>query len=202
MLRTRKVKNRKFRYSVLFVLLVIFYQGCGIFDTRDPQEPETIRSTFFPPTSADLVIDNLSYSIQEKNSGNYNKCLSSENFRYFPDSRSQLQYEQIFINWDILSEKNYLDNLISRQEGGNSSAVLFLDNELLTQFTSDSARYQADYIFVFQHNQANIPKSSRGRMSLILATDSDALFYIRRWEDFRQNDTDFTWSEFKANFSN
>jgi len=202
MLRTRKVKNRKFRYSVLFVLLVIFYQGCGIFDTRDPQEPETIRSTFFPPTSADLVIDNLSYSIQEKNSGNYNKCLSSENFRYFPDSRSQLQYEQIFINWDILSEKNYLDNLISRQEGGNSSAVLFLDNELLTQFTSDSARFQADYIFVFQHNQANIPKSSRGRMSLILATDSDALFYIRRWEDFRQNDTDFTWSEFKANFSN
>jgi len=202
MLRTRQVKNRKFRYSVLFVLLVIFYQGCGIFDTRDPQEPETIRSTFFPPTSADLVIDNLSYSIQEKNSGNYNKCLSSENFRYFPDSRSQLQYEQIFINWDILSEKNYLDNLISRQEGGNSSAVLFLDNELLTQFTSDSARYQADYIFVFQHNQANIPKSSRGRMSLILATDSDALFYIRRWEDFRQNDTDFTWSEFKANFSN
>ena len=202
MLRTRQVKNRKFRYSVLFVLLVIFYQGCGIFDTRDPQEPETIRSTFFPPTSADLVIDNLSYSIQEKNSGNYNKCLSSENFRYFPDSRSQLQYEQIFINWDILSEKNYLDNLISRQEGGNSSAVLFLDNELLTQFTSDSARFQADYIFVFQHNQANIPKSSRGRMSLILATDSDALFYIRRWEDFRQNDTDFTWSEFKANFSN
>ena len=202
MLRTRQVKNRKFRYSVLFVLLVIFYQGCGIFDTRDPQEPETIRSTFFPPTSADLVIDNLSYSIQEKNSGNYNKCLSSENFRYFPDSRSQLQYEQIFIDWNILSEKNYLDNLISRQEGGNSSAVLFLDNELLTQFTSDSARFQADYIFVFQHNQANIPKSSRGRMSLILATDSDALFYIRRWEDFRQNDTDFTWSEFKANFSN
>ncbi len=202
MLRTRQVNNRKFRYSVLFVLLVLFYQGCGIFDTRDPQEPESIRSTFFPPTSADLVIDNLSYSIQEKNSGNYNKCLSTENFRYFPDSRSQLQYEQIFINWNILSEKNYLDNLISRQEGGNSSAVLFLDNERLTQFSSDSAGYQADYIFVFQHNQANLPKSSRGRMSLILATDSDALFYIRRWEDFRQNDTDFTWSEFKANFSN
>ncbi len=202
MLKGISITKMKLRYYTAFLIFVVSYQGCGIFDTRDPEDPETIRSTYFPPTSADLVIDNLSYSIQEKNSGNYNKCLSSENFRYFPDSRSQLQYEQIFINWNILSEKNYLDNLISRQEGGNSSAVLFLDNELLTQFSSDSARYQADYIFVFQHNQANIPKSSRGRMSLILATDSDALFYIRRWEDFRQNDTDFTWSEFKANFSN
>jgi hypothetical protein len=197
-----QVSNRKFRYSVLFVILVIFYQGCGIFDTRDPEDPETIRSTYFPPTSADIVIDNLSYSIQEKNSNNYNKCLSMESYQYIPDSRSQLQYEQIFINWTVQAEKNYLDNLISRQEGGNSSAVLFVDNERLTQYSSDSAGYQADYIFVFQHNQANIPKSSRGRMSLILATDNDALFYIRRWEDFRQNDTDFTWSEFKANFSN
>ncbi|MBN8585972.1 MAG: hypothetical protein J0M37_12855 [Ignavibacteria bacterium] len=194
--------NRTVKYTVLYFLLVIFYQGCGIFETRDPEEPETIRSTFYPPTSADIVIDNLSYSIIEKNSDNYFKCLSLNSFRYVPDSRSQQQWEFIFNNWSVQAEKNYFDNLISRQEGGNSSAVLFLDNERLTQYSSDSAKYQADYIFVFQHDQGNIPKSSKGRMSLTLASESDALFYIRRWEDFRQNDTDFTWSEFKANFSN
>ena len=193
---------RKLKYSVIFLSLVLIYQGCGIFETRDPEDPETIRSTFYPPTSADLVIDNLSFAVQEKNSSNYFKCLSLSNFQYLPDSRSQQQYELIFTNWTVNSEKNYFDNLIARQEGGNSSAVLFVDNERLTQYSSDSARYQPDYIFVFQHNQGNIPKSSRGRMSLILATDSDDLYYIRRWEDFRQNDTDFTWSEFKANFSN
>ena len=196
------MNNRAAKYSIFYFLLVMFYQGCGIFETRDPQEPETIRSTFYPPTSADIVIDNLSYSIIEKNSDNYFKCLSLNSFRYVPDSRSQQQWELIFNNWSVHAEKNYFDNLIARQEGGNSSAVLFLDNERLTQYSSDSARYQADYIFVFQHNQGNIPKSSRGRMSLTLATESDALYYIRRWEDFRQNDTDFTWSEFKANFSN
>ena len=194
--------KRAVKYSVAYIILVIFYQGCGIFETRDPQEPETIRSTFYPPTSADLVLDNLSYAIIEKNSDNYYKCLSLSTFRYVPDSRSQQQWELIFSNWSVQSEKNYFDNLIARQEGGNSSAVLFLDNERLTQYSSDSAHYQADYIFVFQHNQGNIPKSSKGRMSLTLATESDALYYIRRWEDFRQNDTDFTWSEFKANFSN
>jgi hypothetical protein len=178
------------------------FKGCGIFETRDPQDPQTIRSTFYPPTSADLVIDNLTFAIQEKNSENYNKCLSSANFTFIPDSRSQQEYEQIFSGWNKLAEKHYLENLIVAQEGGNSSSVLFLDNERLTQLSSDSARYQADYIFVFQHNRANVPKSSRGRISLILAADDDALFYIRKWEDFRQNDTDFTWSEFKANFSN
>ncbi|KXK42672.1 MAG: hypothetical protein UZ05_CHB002002956 [Chlorobi bacterium OLB5] len=191
----------KFKYLLYFILLVLFYQGCGIFDTRDPEEPVTIRSTYFPPVSADIVIDNLGYAILEKNSENYNKCFSVTNYSYVPDSRSQQQYEQIFSGWNITSEKQYLDNLINQQEGGNSSSVLFLDNERLTQLSTDSARYQADYIFVFQHNRINIPKSSRGRLNMIIASDENAFFYIRKWEDFRMNDTDFTWSEFKANFS-
>lgn len=191
----------KFKYLLYFILLVLFYQGCGIFDTRDPEEPVTIRSTYFPPVSADIVIENLGYAILEKNSENYNKCFSVTNYSYVPDSRSQQQYEQIFSGWNITSEKQYLDNLINQQEGGNSSSVLFLDNERLTQLSTDSARYQADYIFVFQHNRINIPKSSKGRLNMIIASDENAFFYIRKWEDFRMNDTDFTWSEFKANFS-
>lgn len=194
--------NRKIKYIFTLIVISLFIKGCGIFETRDPQEPQNIRSTFIPPTSADIVIDNLSYSLQEKNSDNYNKCLSSQSFQFIPDSKSQLLYEQIFNGWNTQNEKRYLDNMIASQEGGSSTSVLFLDNERLTQISSDSARFQADYIFVFQHNKANLPKSSKGRINLTIAADDDALFYIRKWEDFRQNDTDFTWSEFKANFSN
>lgn len=196
------MRSLQIKYILAFFLLIMLFKGCGIFETRDPEDPQNIRSTYIPPTSADIVIDNLAFAIQEKNSNNYFKCLSTNSFKYLPDSRSQQQYPEIFSLWDKQSEKHYLDNMIASQEGGNSTAILFLDNERLTQLSSDSARYQADYIFAFQHNKANIPKSSKGRLSLILATDDDALFYIRRWEDFRQNDTDFTWSEFKANFSN
>ncbi|MEO8513320.1 MAG: hypothetical protein ABI543_07160 [Ignavibacteria bacterium] len=190
------------KYILVFFAMVFLFKGCGIFETRDPESPQNIRSTYIPPTTADIVIDNLTFAIQEKNTENYNKCLSSENFQFIPDSRSQLLYEQIFSGWNKQAEKHYLENMIAAQEGGSSTAILFLYNDRMTQFTSDSARFQADYIFAFQHNKANIPKSSTGRLSLILAADDDALFYIRKWEDFRQNDTDFTWSEFKANFSN
>lgn len=174
--------------------------SCGIFETRDPETPQTIRSTYFPPTTAELVIDNLSYSILEKNSDNYLKCISAADFKFVPDSRSLHQYEQIFLSWNRQSEKNYLDNLIS-QTNPTSSSVIFLDNTRMTQYTSDSASFQADYIFVFQH-RASLPKSGSGNLTITIATDDDALFYIRKWEDFRQNDSDFTWSEFKANFAN
>lgn len=195
------MKYCKFKYVTAFAAIVLLFQGCGIFDTREPESPETVRSTYIPPTSADIVVDNLGFSIQEKNSENYSKCLSSVSFQYVPDSKSQLLYEQIFLNWNLLAEKHYLDNLIS-QTDQTSSSVLFLDNERFTQLSSDSATFQADYIFVFQHNNTSIPKSGNGNILLTIAADENSLFYIRKWEDFRQNDTDFTWSEFKAKFSN
>ncbi len=184
---------------MLSAVIIIYAEGCGIFDTRDPEPPENIRSTYIEPTSAEIVIQNLEFSILEKNSENYSKCISSQNFQYVPDARSLLLYEQIFQSWNPQAEKHYLDNLII-SSSQNSSSVLFLDNERLTQITSDSATYQADYVFVFQHNKVNIPKSARGNLYITLASDND-LFFIRKWEDYRQNDTNFTWSEFKANFS-
>jgi hypothetical protein len=181
--------------------MLLMVNGCGLFETRDPEPPETVRATYILPTSADIVIENLKSSIAQKNSENYNKSISAADFQFIPDSKSQQVYKLIFSGWDQVAEKKYLDNLIL-VTNTTSNSVLFLDNRQLTQITSDSAVYQATYIIVFQHNQANIPKSARGNITLNIATDNDDLFYIRKWEDFRQNDTDFTWSELKANFSN
>ena len=180
-------------------MLVFLSRGCGLFDTRDPETPNTIRSTYIPPTTPEIVIDNLSYSLLEKNSGNYSKCISQSQYSYVPDSKSQLTYGQIFINWISQSEKHYLDNLISRTNAASTS-VLFLDNKNLTLINSDSATFSAQYIVVFQH-RLNFPKSAKGNLTLYLSTDENNLFEIKRWEDFRQHDTDYTWSELKANFS-
>lgn len=194
------LSKRKSIYILAFFAVLIITKGCGIFETRDPEVPLTIRSTYFPPTSADIVISNLTYSIEEKNSENYRKCVSDINYQYIPDSRSAQIYE-VFATWDKTAEKRYLDNLIARTDQ-NSTSQLFLSNQRLRQISSDSAIFQADYIFVFQHNNPGTPKSGKGNLLISLATDEDDLFYMRKWEDFRQNDTDFTWSEFKANFSN
>src|SRR5205085_2392171 len=165
---------------------------------RSPESPASVRSTFVPPTTPALVITNLQYSILEKNSTNYIKCLDQANFQYIADSKSQQIYGQIFQNWNANSEKIYLDNVIS-QTNLNASSTLFLDNTNTTYITPDSVVYKADYIIVFQHNRNNIPKSATGNLLLILNSDVNNLFSITKWSDFRQGDTTFTWSELKAN---
>lgn len=183
------------------IILTILFAGCGLFNTRTPEEPETGRSTFLPPTTPGTVVTNLSYSVLEKNSNNYSKCLSGTSYSYVPDSKSQLIYGSIFENWTGISEKFYLDNLIS-QTNPHATSYLFLNDTVTTLISSDSAITTGDYIVVFQHNKTNIPKSSTGNLRLTITSDENNFFSIVKWEDFRMNDSDFTWSELKANFSN
>ncbi len=186
-------------FGIIYGLLE--FTSCGIFDTRTPQPPNNIRSTYIPPTTPDAVLTNLTNSIIEKNSNNYIKNLYPVIYQYAPDSKSLARYSTIFATWNINSEKFYLDNLIA-QSDQNASSNLFLSNTIISQISSDSAVVTADYIMVFQHNKVNIPKSAVGNMKMTMRTDENSLFYITKWEDFRKNDTDFTWSEMKANFSN
>ncbi|MGA2669415.1 MAG: hypothetical protein ABSF32_10965 [Ignavibacteria bacterium] len=190
----------KTKYIIITLLLVLVH-GCGIFETRNPESPSNTRSTYIPPTTPDAVISNLTYSIEEKNSTNYVRNLSSVLYIYVPDSKALALYGQIFQNWNVNSEKFYFDNLVA-QTNKDASSNLFLSNVNTTLISSDSAITQAGYIIVFQHNRNNIPKSAVGNFRLTMKADENNLFSILKWEDFRKNDTDFTWSELKANFSN
>jgi hypothetical protein len=198
-LRLRSSKNIFVITGLLY--LIIQLGSCGLFETRTPQHPFTNRSTFIPPTTPDAVLSNLNSAIVEKNSVNYTKCLGPVLFQFIPDSKAYSEYGVLFSSWNINSEKYYLDNLIAHSDQ-NSSSNLFLSGTVTSQLSSDSAVTTSNYIFVFQHNKVNIPKSANGNFKLTMKIDENGLFYISRWEDFRNHDTDFTWSEMKANFSN
>lgn len=183
------------------IIITVSMEACGIFDTRTPELPDTRRSTYIPPTTPDAAISNLNFSVLEKNSNNYYKCINTNNYTYSPDSKSGHIYGLIFQNWVPLSEKIYFDNLIA-QTNEEASSNLFLSNKVTSLISSDSAIVTADYIFVFHHNRTNIPTSSTGNFRLTLKSDENSNFAIVKWEDFRIHDSDFTWSEFRANFSN
>ncbi|RPI14809.1 MAG: hypothetical protein EHM58_15625 [Ignavibacteriae bacterium] len=193
---------KKYSITILIAVFIITYlQGCGIFDTRSPEDPNMVRSNYEPPTTPDAVLRNLEYSIQDKNSNNYGKNLSSINYSYVPDAKAQQIYGQIFLSWNQTAERHYYENLIS-QTNATSTSKLFLSNKTTNLITPDSAVTAADYILVFQHKKTNIPTSATGKMRLTFKSDENAFFYINQWEDFRKNDSDFTWSEMKASFSN
>jgi len=184
--------------------LFLFIQGCGLFETRDVEPPSNTRSNFIQPTSPDIVLTNLIFSIAEKDLDNYMRCFvdsafSVRRFNYIPDALSQSSYP-VFLNWNLNSERIYFSNLVSATFT-DASSNLFADNEILNT-AIDSAVMDLDYILVFNHNRNNVAKELKGKLRFVMGTDSRSLWSIHTWYDFIDNNDDTTWSVLKANFVN
>ncbi|MBL8007976.1 MAG: hypothetical protein JNJ56_10615 [Ignavibacteria bacterium] len=188
----------------MLTAFLVFIAGCGIFDSRDVEPPSEPRSTYIQPTSPDIVLTNLNFSIVEKNLDNYLRCFtdpdfSSRVFKFYPDALSQSNYP-VFLTWNITNERNYYSNLISFTNNSTSSN-LFLSNTVINTGI-DSAIVDSDYILVFDHNKQNVAKVVKGKLRFIMSTDSRSLWSVHTWYDFINDNNDTTWSVLKANFVN
>lgn len=188
---------------ILFIVFLLF-QSCGLFDTRSVEPPTVSRSTFEQPTTPNIVLTNLNYSIVEKNLDNYMRCLVDTNFsprryKYYPDAVSQVSYP-VFLTWNLNSEKAYYSNLISFTNP-EASSNLFSNNITYNTFI-DSAIVDFDYILIFNHSRQTVPVQTKGKLRFIMGTDSRGLWSIHSWYDFINGDNDTTWSVLKANFIN
>ena len=187
------------------ILITIYFvaalHSCGL---REAETPVTSRTTFIPPTSPDLVMINLQYSIIEKDINNYMQCFVDTNYNprrytYVPDVTSQIQYP-IFQFWKIANEKSYFTSLMSLTDP-TSTSNLFFSNSTLNSF-ADTAFFDADYLLRVDHQKTNVAKNLKGKVRLILSADSRNLWSIHRWIDIKSDNADTTWSVLRANFSN
>jgi hypothetical protein len=188
-----------------FLLLEMLTLGsCSILETRDPEPPGQSSSTFTPPTSPNIVLDNLVSAVRERNTDNYIKCLADSNFStrrfsFVPTQEAQSQYFTVFSSWSIGGERGYFENLKSRTTSTATSLLLFSNGSETIQ--SDSAVYTRNYDLIYQHNVGGIPQEAKGTLQFYLGTDRNGLWMIYRWVDIKGN-SDFTWSDFKGRFSN
>lgn len=192
------------RLSQISFIVFFLLQGCGLFDTRSVEPPTVSRSTFEQPTTPNIVLTNLNYSIAEKNLDNYMRCLVDTNFsqrryKYYPDAVSQVSYP-VFLTWNLNSEKAYYSNLLSFTNP-EASSNLFSSNITYNTFI-DSAIVDFDYILIFNHSRQTVPVETKGKLRFIMATDSRGLWSIHSWYDFINGNNDTTWSVLKANFIN
>jgi len=187
---------------ILFLIAIAaFLNSCAL---RDDETPTISRNTFVPPTSPDLVMVNLQFSVIEKDVNNYMSCFvdsnySTRSYSYVPDVISQIQYP-IFQNWKLSNEKTYFTSLLSLMNESATSNVFFSNPVLNT--LSDTAVYDADYLLRADHQKTNVAKTLKGKIRLILSADSRNLWSIHKWIDFQSMNSDTTWSVLKANFSN
>ncbi|HWQ81275.1 MAG TPA: hypothetical protein VN514_03310 [Ignavibacteria bacterium] len=192
--------NKSFLIFIFFAIAALL-SSCAL---RDDESPTISRNTFVPPTSPDLVMVNLQFSVIEKDVNNYMSCFvdsnySTRSYSYVPDVISQIQYP-IFQNWKLSNEKTYFTSLLSLMNESATSNVFFSNPVLNT--LSDTAVYDADYLLRADHQKTNVAKTLKGKIRLILSADSRNLWSIHKWIDFQSMNSDTTWSVLKANFSN
>lgn len=198
----------KIRLIIAFVTLT-FAMSCNLFDTRDPEEPDSGASNYEPPTSADIVISNFVSAIREKNTENYISCLYEQDpesgleYEFSPTSSAKATYESIFSNWNIDAERNYFLSMVANMfdeinpelnlSGGNFESIL-----------PDSAVYVSDYYLKIDHNSETIPTEFSGQMRFTLKSTANGLWSIQKWIDVREpSDTiPDSWSNLKALFTN
>lgn len=185
--------------------MVIFF-GVSLYscNLRDAEAPITSRSTFVPPTSPDLVVINLQFSVIEKDKNNYLACFvdtsySLRRYTYTPDVVSGIQYP-IFGFWNLSNEKTYYTSLLSLTDPVSTSNLFFSNDKL--NVSGDTAFFDADYLLRVDHQKTNVAKTLKGKIRLVLGSDSRNLWSIHRWVDFQSTTSDTTWSVLRANFSN
>lgn len=189
----------------LFSMIVIFsLPGCGIFQTRKPQNPLSANgSAFIQPDDPTIVIQNLQNAIKNLNTQNYLECLSSTNFEFHPSNASQNNYADIWSGWSITDERTYFNNLQAAAQNSTGNQLQLSNGSYQIQ-SSTEQQYKADYSLTVIHNRVSsgVPTVANGQLVFLLKQDNTGLWYIQSWTDFANTGSSntFTWSDLKAVF--
>jgi hypothetical protein len=187
---------------VIGIMLCLGVVSCNLFETRTPDEPSEQSSNYIPPTTPELVFQNMVNAFHDMNYVNYlnsfaDTVSSDFVFTFEPTQQARNRYYDSFNEWTKLSEQKYFTALQSKLQTGASLTLEFLT---LTQqgIASDSIQYEATYRLTVPHIQSNIPTQVQGSAQFFLVADRKRNWVIRRWDDFAQNQNDSTWSDLKG----
>jgi len=182
----------------------ILSTGCGLFEPRPAEDPAGTSGQYPPATEARIVITNLQHAVEQKSVQNYVQCFSDpfsgpRPYSFLPSSEGSAQYASVFRSWTTAEEQAYFQNLAARTSPTSASGLVLTERSFFS--SGDSALAEYDYQLTFEHTDAAFPKSARGNLQFALARNSNTIWSIYRWSDFKTT-ADATWSLFKGKFSN
>ena len=186
-----------------FVIILLSFVSCDLLTTRTPEPPNSGRSEQITAVTPEQLFENLQNSFKEKFLDNYLTCLVdtiylNKKFVFIPAPTAASQYP-VLSNWDLNSEKQYFNNLIS-QTKKDVPIVLTLTQTASNVF-GDSAFYQFDYSLIVPFNGSEESTTYSGLCKFSVYLDNSNKWVIVRWEDVAQNDKP-SWSQLKGRFGN
>ncbi|MGB9773701.1 MAG: hypothetical protein ACP5JH_04440 [Bacteroidota bacterium] len=190
--------------AILVIIAGGILPSCELFQTRTPEPPTQASSSFVPPTSPQIVLQNFRNAIKERNTDNYVRCFadsltSAHSYQFVPTEKAAAQYYGVFTSWNLHNERQYFDNIKSHLSS-TSVPNLVLSNDRFEYLSSDSAIYSATYDLFIPHDVAGVPQTAHGNLQFTLGVDRNNMWMIYRWIDLSTG-SEYTWSDFKGRFS-
>ncbi len=185
-------------YTLIIILMI---SSCGVFEPRDPEEPSSGNSSFIPPTTYSLVIQNVMQSITEKNTDNYLSCFVNDpslpSFIFNPTAEMLASYSDIFSNWNLDEEKRYFTTEIASLESG-LTPKLSLSALNYESLSPDSISFTSDYSLKIPANVSAEEAIYQGKLQFIIIKNKlNGLWFVYTWKDISKEGFE-SWSNLKA----
>ena len=167
------------------------------FSTRESEPPTARAGTFIPPTTPQIVLENLRLSYSELVIGNYTQCLDSSLVFKF----DFIQGAQLDTSWGVareisLTEKMFNDFTIARST--RSLRVNFTAKASQPDVISDTtATLVRDYTVTVLDSASATIDSYQGIATFTLIESSFNFWRIVVWEDLHLNTQTRSWAELK-----
>ena len=194
--------------TVFFALTAtaVFVHGCGIFETREPENPGGSANVWIPPVTPKDVLDNISRAFALHDGILYMKSYagggdSDSGFTFLPDISSANLDTSVFTEWDFSREQSFILSLFSHDFIPQDSTAFF-------QFIYESGTpgenkpvYRESYTIRLGHSREGIPKEYSGNARIQFERNYNGDWVIIRWEDEPSGDAP-TFSHLKSVISN
>lgn len=200
----------------LLCVIALALSSCGIFDTREPEPPETGNGFIWvDATSYQTLLANFEGSIEALDAENYKRVFISSSdslmsggtatFTFFYNPSLDPSSRVVFDTWGIEEERNYLQKL--KSELVNSARLgLSLENVQSQQSSPNQVSITADYTLSIPSTSEVIPTTVTGFLTMQLRNVKTERG-TQEWRIISWTDQDpkggkaFSWTDLKASFN-
>ncbi len=175
------------------------------FTTREPEPPEDTNTRIIEPTTPDNVFLNMQLAFSERNAEGYMRSFvdtsrSARRFEFIPDQAVAASQPGTFIDWGLRDERRYFVQML--QATARDSLVQLLFETESRNETANSANFTQNYTIIVRHSRQaeGLENEASGQALFFLERNDDGNWAIYKWEDFRTDNNQLSWSELKAFF--
>jgi hypothetical protein len=196
---------RTVRWSLVLIFSLLV-TTCDLFMPRDPEPPggDVTPYTFKPPTSPEIVLENIAIALPAFQPDHLLNVLvapntTDENFVFIPDPATAEASGGLFNSWGYPEEQSFLNSLIQRLAENGLQDILW--DEIQVTSIEDQTEVQANYSIqlTYTEQRGALPEQLAGETFLTLIRGDDQLYRVLVWQDEDiTSDSLPCWSDLKA----